>query len=137
MDSTSPSPNYSYLNAFSKSTPTISGCFLQLDAGFRCSNGQHQAFQGSLCPLCMAVRHRTTSMGKVGISNKEKGNCQSLSVGGWVMLAYSTCYKCRNQAMAYGCAHSNTCYIRSVTFRHIESEDVSPTGDSSTSEAQH
>ena len=31
MDSTSHSPNYSYLNAFSKSTPTISGCFLQLE----------------------------------------------------------------------------------------------------------
>ena len=78
------SEHVSYLNVFSKATPTISGYFWQWKAGRSCSNGWYQGFQCSLYPLYGSWKHRITSKGKVGFSGKVKA---TVKVSCWVPLA--------------------------------------------------
>ena len=88
----------------------LSATFIDRKLVFSCSNGRHG-----------------------WLLNKGKSNCQNLPLG--------TAYRMRSvemdQATAYGCAHSSTCYIRSVDFQTCRVRGyVSAQGDSSTSAVQ-
>ena len=124
------------LNTFAEATPTISGYFYQREV-LGVQMADIECFSRTL-HVTWQLETQDNFYGQGRLLNKGKSNCQSEPLG-TTSLPHVPSGNW-NRATVYGCVHSSACYmyihsVQKLTFRLVQSEDVSHTTDNSTSAA--